>query len=498
MEGPEQDESGSEGDSGDESESELDEEEASSDEGEQREEPRYYGWVSTCDLRGRNFIGKEEKDKDSTPLLQRCWRDGSPLKYRAVGFNQPMRKQLDPYSEPEAGHIMIIGDECEVLDDFDVGVYSGGTLSPYGQRHVRTVRNGWLSTRRNQQPPVKALTKPKGKKTKGKTQETDTKGVKTAAPKKKQGGKAKQGGKEKQGGKPKVSASKGPKASSSKAATRTGRPAEEEQQPEADRATQLDLESDTRDERAKENDGSALLSEEQLRQPMLLLVCQDGSKVPIRASDIEENISQERAELARAQRAAEEAAKKLQQEEKERAAEAKRQKAKGRVAGKGKKGTQTKSAGVGAAPKTTKKSAKKQPDTQPEAAAVPSAELAVKDKVSIESDTVGAAEPEPEPEQQAELQPEPEPEDGLFSVGSPPSHRPVEPTAPVGMAVSVAETRAGVAAALAEEAEALDSEDEIVEQAVEEDAEAIDAMRRYFREHHSYGRIDGRFQIFAT
>ena len=122
----------------------------------------------------------------------------------------------------------------------------------------------------------------------------------------------------------------------------------------------------------------------------------------------------------------------------------------------------------------------------------------MKDKVSVESDTVGAAEPEPEPEPEPEQQPEPEPEDGLFSVGSPPSHRPVEPTAPVGMAVSVTETHAGVAAALAEEAEALDSEDEIVEQAVEEDAEAIDAMRRYFREHHSYGRIDGRFQIFAT
>jgi hypothetical protein len=96
-------------------------------------------------------VGKDRKAKPK-PALQRCWRDGSPMEYRAVGAGQPQRKELDPHSESDTP--MMIGDQCEILDDFDVGIYSGGPLSKHGQRHVHTTAGVWVSTRRNAQKPV--------------------------------------------------------------------------------------------------------------------------------------------------------------------------------------------------------------------------------------------------------------------------------------------------------------------------------------------------------
>ena len=116
---------------------------------------KHYGWVCTV------FIGKDKKAPPK-PVLQRCWRDGSPMEYRAVGAGQPQRKALDPHSDSDSP--MMLGDQCELLDDFDAGVYSGGPLSKYGQRHVHTKSGWWVSTRRNPPKPIPKAKAKGGKK----------------------------------------------------------------------------------------------------------------------------------------------------------------------------------------------------------------------------------------------------------------------------------------------------------------------------------------------
>ena len=213
---------------------------------------------------------------------------------------------------------MMTGDQCELLDDFDAGIYSGGLLSKYGQRHVHTKGGYWVSTRRNPPKPVLVVkAKAKAGKKGGAKKKTGAAG----------GGKVGGADKKKPAPKKKKATPKGKKAKEAAAATKK---AEEEREKEMmlqrldqlaednevagddgsvafDEATAAKAATVATDTAAKAATDAAelarreALQEAELSKPMMLLVCQDGSMVPTRPTDIEQDVHRERLAKAKAE-----------------------------------------------------------------------------------------------------------------------------------------------------------------------------------------------------